>query len=62
MVQPSHELRIPKLISFENKNDVPKQTKKADGIIANPLQLYNNMVLVCAVRIEKRTPLVFLIY
>lgn len=31
-----------------------KQTKKADGIIPNPLQLYNNMILVCAMCVEKR--------
>lgn len=31
-----------------------KQTKKADGIIPNPLQLYNNMIFVCAMCVEKR--------
>lgn len=62
MVQLSYELRILKFISFENKNDVQTNKKKADGIITNPLQLCNNMILVCAMCIEKRTPLVFLIY
>ena len=63
------ELRIPKLISLENKNCVLTiiiiwlllLKMKPDGIITNPLQFCNNIVLI-AVHMKKTSLLVSLFY